>query len=212
MLKRKAIIGVIMLAIGCSRLVCCATQSAQAGNSETRRITALVFPFAASESIAPDKAILAAKCAEDLNTQVFAGLSASPRVTPVKFNAGSISIRRAIFEKTLSSVEIPKTIDTTVSGINIAGKCSSTVGSDYAVIGSIDRYDYRPELGRLEIGATLQLIDAGTGKVKNTVSVTSRSLHMPDDDGSEAALCTTAIRKAYDKLIVEFIPSTLGKG
>ena len=164
-----------------------------------RKSSVVVFPFAVSSDAAGDKADVLAVDANDLMQRMIDGLEATNRYSVVPFISRNPGIQRAVSERRLSDEEVTKAVDTTMSGKNRALKCAGIIGSGLAVIGSIDKYAFVEGKSQVELIATVQVIEASTGKTVNTVTMTELSIGKEGD--SEQSIAGVAVRSLGNKLV-----------
>ena len=164
-----------------------------------RKVSVVVFPFAVSSEVAGDKADVVAGNANDLMQSMIDGLDAANRYSVVPFISRNPGIQRAVSERRLSNEEVTQAVDTTLAGKNRALKCADMIGSELAVIGSIDKYAFDEGKSQVELMATIQIIEAGTGKTVNTVTMTERSTGKQGE--SEQSISGVAVRSLGNKLV-----------
>lgn len=194
----------------CSILACVLT-SAYAADVLQKR-TATVFPFAYIGMDAGDSESAGAAAvyresvrqhANDLYTLLNDGLGGSKYLSVVKFEPRLSAVQRAIKEQKFTEKEMLAPIDTTPAGAVKAQKLGSMIGAEIAIIGSVDKYIYRPDKGEVELTTTVQMVDVASGRVVEMFTATGRGARGADKDVEESAIGTAAAYDAAERLLAD---------
>lgn len=141
--------------------------------------------------------------ADDLYTLIADGLTANKYLSVVKFEPSLATVQRAVREQRITEKDASARLDTTPLGLAKAQKMGALTGSQLAVIGSLDKYDYRQATGDVDITATVQLVNIMTGKVVSTFTATGRAAGAPDKPADETAIGSAAVYDVAEKLIAD---------
>lgn len=160
-------------------------------------ISVIIGPFGYPES--EDSAIqernkrAAIKLAECIRKQIIG----NKIFTIINYTQSSPPISRIVKEGKIKAKEVSVPIDTTKAGAQKAQILASAMGVDCAVIGSIDSITV--DNSKASVMATVQLIEASTGKAINYITVRGVYTKVADED--ENVLIDKAIGDACSKII-----------
>lgn len=187
--------------------------SAHAAAPPTERTSVVIFQFAfvgspesgGVTSAVEKSADEVGQHADDLCVLIGDGLTTNRFLSVVKFERGLATVQRAVREQRLTEKDADARLDTTPAGLAKARKMASLTGSQVAVLGSIDKYDYRQYKGEVEITATVQLVNVATGKIINTFTATGRAAGAADKPADEIAVGSGAVYDVAEKLIADIV-------
>ena len=184
-------------------------------SAQVEKQSIVLFPFAVSSDVAPDKAEYTALYAEDLSKMINDGFTESKRFSVYEYSPRIANIQRAVKEQktvvinnelkiAFTEDEVKKPIDTSFAGTIKAQKLAEIIGIGCAVTGSIDRYEFQEDNGEAQLTVTLQFIDVANGKVKSAFTATGRaSRDTEKKNQSEIAIGISATQDAAKKLLTD---------
>lgn len=149
------------------------------------------------------KADIVRRHADDLLALVADGLATNKSLAVVKFEPRLACVQRAVREQRLTDKDVLSRIDTTPAGITKARKMGAIAGARVAVLGSVDKYDYRPSTGEVEMTASIQMIDVTTGRILNMFTATGRAAGAATKPADEADIGSAATYDVAEKLIAD---------
>ena len=128
-----------------------------------------LFPFAIASDIDASKAAYVQQHASDLLLLVNEGLAGTQRYAVIAFDPRAMSVARAVQEQQFTEKEIAQPIPA-FGGVAKAQKLAALMGANFAMIGSIDKYDFDTSKSEAGLTVTAQLIDVRSGKIGTVVA------------------------------------------
>jgi hypothetical protein len=157
----------------------------------------VVFPMESAADVTN------ANIGEAVNTQLRDALSTYPGYRVVIYSERLPAVQRlvAMQPEKKSLISGPFTSDEV--GTAKAMALGKAMSADLLVVGAIEKYSFNDTVGTADVTVSVQLIDAVTGKVVQTVNVTGRGVGKTTrmEGASEAAVQRDAIKDAVRKLM-----------
>jgi len=147
-------------------------------------------------------AVTKSQIVTELNTFLRQGLASCRKYSVIEYTERLPAIQRLVAMQPEKKSAISGPFPPDQAGITHAAALAETMSADLFLVGSVEKYTFADREGVAEVTATIQVVDAKTAKIVQTIAVTGRGTK-PSATASVAELriASEAVKDAGRKIV-----------